>query len=68
MSSVLHTLLVRVTAAALVLIGVSILIFTIARVIPGVNVLGRSIMAGLAIPPTAPPVSPAEPIEGRENI
>jgi hypothetical protein len=37
-------------------------------VIPGVNVLGRSIMAGLQIPATAPPVSPAEAIEGRENI
>jgi peptide/nickel transport system permease protein len=35
MNSVLSTLLVRVTAAIVVMIGVSILIFTIARVIPG---------------------------------
>ena len=35
MNSVLRTLLVRVTAAVVVLVGVSILIFTIARVIPG---------------------------------
>ena len=33
--SVLRTLLVRVTAAAIVLVGVSMLIFAIARVIPG---------------------------------
>lgn len=35
MNSVLRTLLVRSGAAAIVLVGVSILIFTIARVIPG---------------------------------
>jgi peptide/nickel transport system permease protein len=35
MNSVLRTLLIRVSAAAIVMVGVSILIFTIARVIPG---------------------------------
>lgn len=35
MNSVLRTLVIRVTAAIVVMIGVSILIFTIARVIPG---------------------------------
>jgi peptide/nickel transport system permease protein len=35
MNSVVRTLVIRVTAAIVVMIGVSILIFTIARVIPG---------------------------------